>query len=225
MPTFGHQAAQFLLGQTAPPGLPAGLAVMNPYLAPVTRELVAAFYQKFYADERPRTFVVGINPGRFGGGSTGLSFTDPVRLAQDCGVPNLLKKSAELSSQWVYTAIAAYGGPARFFADFYLTAMYPLALVRNGKNYNYYDNPATTEALWPAIMASLRAQTAWGVRPVAICFGKKNEQFLRRANTELGAFTKVITLDHPRFIMQYRRSQTEAYLAQYLAAFAEAMEG
>ncbi|MCU0450406.1 MAG: DUF4918 family protein [Bernardetiaceae bacterium] len=224
MPTFGQLATQFLLGQTAPP-LPAGLAVMNPYLAPTTRELVAAFYQKFYADERPRTFMVGINPGRFGGGSTGLSFTDPVRLAQDCGIVNPLKKSPELSSQWVYTAIAAYGGPARFFADFYLTAMYPLALVKNGKNYNYYDDEATVQALWPAILASLRAQISWGAGPVAICFGKKNEQFLRRANHELGGFAKIITLDHPRFIMQYRRQQTEAYLAQYLAAFAEAKNG
>jgi hypothetical protein len=223
MPTFGDQVSAFLGQLTAPSHLPAGLAVMNPYAHGPTRELVRAYYQKFYADGRPRTFVIGINPGRFGGGSTGLSFTDPVRLAEDCGLPNPLKKSPEISSQLVYRAIAAYGGPARFFADFYLTAMYPLALVRAGKNYNYYDDPATTEALWPAILASLRTQAGFGAKPTAICFGKKNEQYLRRANGELGLFARLITLEHPRYVMQYQRKSLDHYLDLYLTAFAEAV--
>src|ERR1700744_6154246 len=86
------------------PRFPLGeaISIMNPYKDPVAWDLASRFYRKFYADSRPRTYIFGINPGRFGGGVTGVPFTDPIRLADKCGIPNDLKRQAELSSQFGY---------------------------------------------------------------------------------------------------------------------------
>ena len=47
--------------------LPEGFAVLNPYLDnPETLEVMTAFYNRFYHDEAPRKFIIGINPSRHG---------------------------------------------------------------------------------------------------------------------------------------------------------------
>jgi len=46
----------------------------------VVRKLIREFYTKFYSDCKPRQLVLGINPGRFGAGATGIPFTDTRRL-------------------------------------------------------------------------------------------------------------------------------------------------
>ncbi len=58
--------------------LPDGISIMNPFkendtIIPVS----SAFYQKYYNDNNPRHLILGINPGRFGAGVTGIPFTDP----------------------------------------------------------------------------------------------------------------------------------------------------
>ena len=56
--------------------LPAGVRVMNPYRENENAfEVSSAFYRKYYADTRPRHLIMGINPGRFGAGQTGIPFT------------------------------------------------------------------------------------------------------------------------------------------------------
>jgi hypothetical protein len=40
---------------------------------------------------------------------------------------------------------------------------------------------------------------------------------LQRLNSELGLFERIITLDHPRYLMQYRRRDLEANVARYVA--------
>ena len=87
--------------------LPAEVAIMNPFEDHVAWQLTETFYNKFYTDTHPRKFIFGINPGRFGGGVTGIPFTDPIRLANECGIANDLSKKAELSSQFVYAVIEA----------------------------------------------------------------------------------------------------------------------
>ena len=61
--------------------LPAGISIMNPFKeSPQAVHITEQFYTKYYNDNNKRHLILGINPGRFGGGVTGVPFTDPKRL-------------------------------------------------------------------------------------------------------------------------------------------------
>ncbi len=216
--SYGEKIIRFLTGLSLDVQLPEGIEVMNPYLRPEVREGVKAFYTKFYPDDAPRTFLLGINPGRFGAGITGISFTDPIRLEKDCGIPNPFEKKQEISSVFIYDMIRAYGGPERFYRDFYITAVCPLGFVKNGKNLNYYDLRELQEAVTPFIVHTIRDQLAFGTsREKAYCVGEgKNYKFLRNLNKQHGFFHEIIPLPHPRFVMQYRYRRREEYVKLYL---------
>ena len=103
--TFADRALAYYLGLSEPVGLPAGVSAMNPYANPIVQDIVGQFYTKFYADNNPRVYILGINPGRFGAGVTGLSFTTPQNLSRYCGIPNNLPP--RLSCQaGLYTALS-----------------------------------------------------------------------------------------------------------------------
>jgi hypothetical protein len=156
-------------------------------------------------------------PGRFGAGRTGIAFTDPLALAQLCGIPNELPQHSELSSQFIYRVVAELGGPAAFYQDFYLGSLYPLVLLRHGKNYNYYDSPALQRALEPDIRTSLQRQgeELGLVRTAAVCLGRRNGLLFEKLNKELGLFTRIHILDHPRYLMQYKRRELPQHVAHY----------
>src|SRR5262245_14848932 len=106
---------------------------MNPYEERAVRGYVRAFLDRFFADDDERTLVIGINPGRFGAGITGVTFTDPVALADFCGIPNDMPRRRELSSVFVYELVERMGGAEAFYKRFFLTAASPLGFTRNGK--------------------------------------------------------------------------------------------
>jgi hypothetical protein len=93
--------------------------------------------------------------------------------------------------------------------------------VRLGKNINYYDDRALAAAIRPFAIRCMQQQLKWPVRrDVCFCIGEgKNWQYLQQLNEEYGWFEKLEALPHPRFIMQYKRSFMDEYIAQYLAAF------
>lgn len=167
--------------------------------------------------------MLGINPGRFGSGITGISFTDPVRLENDCGIPNNFTKRGELSSDFIYRMIAAYGGPADFYSRQLISAASPLGFVRAGKNINYYDESKLQQAVTPFISDSISRLMNMGCdRKKGFCIGEgKNYAFLSELNQVHGWFDEVIALAHPRFIMQYKRKQLTSYIDRYLAALAD----
>ena len=105
-----------------------------------------------------RISIFGINPGRFGAGLTGISFTDPIRLELVCGIKNDLKKKPEPSSRFVYKVIEAYGGVEKFYNDFYVTAVSPLGFTEDGNNLNYYDYKSLVAAAEPFIIDSIKKQ-------------------------------------------------------------------
>ncbi|MBO0939104.1 DUF4918 family protein [Fibrella sp. HMF5335] len=222
--TFAHRAIAYYLGLNEPDGLPAGVSAMNPYADPTVQDIVRQFYTKFYSDNRPRVYILGINPGRFGAGVTGLSFTTPQNLARYCGIPNNLPPTPELSSRFVYRVIEAFGGVEAFYGRFFLSSLYPLALVKEGKNYNFYDDKATTKTLWPVMINGLREQISFGCDGrTVICFGRKNEGFLQKLNDETGFFGRIVSLDHPRYILQYRSKFIDQYIDTYLQVLSEAL--
>ena len=226
MPDIAALLPRFLAGFPAPPTLPPGIEAQNPFREPAVQALAQRFADKFYADDQRRVALLGINPGRLGMGRTGVAFTDPTALHELCGIANDLPRGRpELSTQFVYRVVEALGGPAEFYRHFFLSSIYPLVLLNKGLNYNYYDSPALINTLWPDLQRSLRQQVAdFGLRrDVAVSLGKRNGEFLAKLNQELGLFDKIIVLDHPRFLMQYRRRDLEANVANYVAVLGEAI--
>lgn len=206
------------------PRVPRGVTVMNPYSDPAVAAGVRAFLDTYFDDHEPRVLVFGINPGRFGAGITGITFTDPVALAEFCGIPNSLGTRRELSSVFVYDFIVRYGGARAFYSRFFLTAASPLGFLRRSLNLNYYDVPQLARAVTPFIIRSIEQQiAAGGRRDVAIVIGKgANLTFLRELNERHGFFARLHALEHPRAIMQYRRKRLAEYLDAYAKVFGEA---
>lgn len=219
MPTPGEIFAEFLLRKPPDWKLPSGIDILNPYSDNKVQHLLSSFCDKFYSGNRPRILMVGINPGRKGGGLTGIPFTDTVALKESCGLSADLPQSSELSSRFIYRMIEAYGGTPKFYDNVLLSALCPLGFVRNGKNFNFYDNRDVVREVKPYIVQHLEMCIHAGVRTdVVISLGKKNGQFLEEINGELQIFDRVIALEHPRFVMQYKSSQLNYYINQYMEA-------
>jgi hypothetical protein len=219
--TFENQSAAILhFCRNLRPHFPLGdgIEIMNPYKDPVAWEVASRFYKKFYADSRPRTYIFGINPGRFGGGVTGIPFTDPIRLAEKCGIPNDWKQQAELSSQFVYEMIAGYGGVEAFYGDYFFTAISPLGYVRHGKNLNYYDDKELMRDVEPFVLECIRRQLkTMPTSETCFCLGEgENYRYFSRINDRHGFFKTIIPLPHPRWIMQYRRKKIKDYIELYV---------
>ena len=192
---------------------------MNPYENDEVKKVVKNFYTKFYNDENERLFIIGINPGRFGGGLTGIAFTDPVALRENCSIENNFGDRKELSSKFIYSVIGGFGGAERFFSKIFLTALYPFAIVRDGKNYNYYDEKKLAENLRVDIIQNINSQIAFGARrDYVILLGKMNADYFSSINEEYNFFKEIIVLEHPRYIMQYKLKQIDKYIKKYLDA-------
>lgn len=225
--TFAEKIINFNKSLDFTAELPEGIQVMNPFKEGTdSLAISSAFYRKFYNDLKPRHLILGINPGRFGAGVTGIPFTDTKRLKNECGLEYHGNETHEPSSVFVYEVIEAYGGPQHFYADFYINSVCPLGFVimdEKGrfKNYNYYDSPALTEIVKPFVVESIRAQIDFGVdTDVCFSFGTgKNDKFLQALNKEYGFFKTIIPLEHPRFVMQYKSKSKQLYIDKYLNAF------
>lgn len=198
--------------------LPRGVAVMNPYTDTECFEVCKKFYRKFYNDESKRFLIVGINPGRYGAGITGIPFTDPIKLQSLFGIENALPKKPELSAAFIHSMIDAFGGHEKFFKAFFINSVSPLGFTLDGKNLNYYDTPALRKALGPFIRRSIKALIDLGIhRDVAFCLGEgANYKYVQALNTEEKWFKEIIPLAHPRFILQYRRKFVSQYIDDYV---------
>jgi len=207
--------------------LPAGIRIMNPFKEfAQTLEISDSFYHKYYQDNQPRHIILGINPGRFGGGLTGIPFTDPKRLITECNIPYAGKPAHEPSSVFVYEVIHAYGGVEAFYKKFYINSLCPLGFTTTDargkeKNYNYYDSRELADIVRNFIIENISKQIALGVKTdICFCFGTgKNELFLTKLNEKHGFFKKIIALEHPRFIMQYKSTSRQFYIDKYISAF------
>ena len=114
--------------------------------------------------------------------------------------------------------ISSYGGCQEFYQRFFLSAVSPLGFVRDGRNLNYYDDRDLESALGKFIESTLRAQIDMGIRKdKAICLGEgKNMKYLEKLNEKLDLFGEIISLPHPRWVMQYRFKRKEEFIEKYL---------
>ena len=203
--------------------LPEGFAVLNPYLDnPETLQVMTSFYDKYYNDQAPRKFIIGINPSRHGAGVTGVPFTDTKHLENDCGIPMLSARTHEVSSVFVYDMIAQYGGVAAFYKDYYINSPFPLAIVRknaqgNWLNANYYDDPELFALTREYMIETLKKHIALGLDTNEVyILGKKNATFLEKLNKEASLFKKMVVLEHPRYIEQYKSKEKQLYIDKFI---------
>jgi hypothetical protein len=207
--------------------LPNGIKILNPFRDnPGVLPAISQFYSKYYNDNKNRHLILGINPGRFGAGITGIPFTDTVRLKEKCGIEIPGLKSFETSSVFIYEMIDRYGGPGKFYGDFYISSVSPLGFTSAGKsgkelNFNYYDSKELTKAILDLAIESIKQQLDFGIeRDVCFCLGSgKNFRFLTDLNNEYHFFKHIEPIEHPRFIMQYKSKSKQFYIASYLKKF------
>lgn len=224
MLTFADKAILFFSNLKYEGSLPRGISIMNPFAENKdVMNTVCEFYRKFYSDSRTRHLIMGINPGRFGGGLTGIPFTDTVRLKEKCGLSIKGVKSYETSSVFIYEMIDSYGGPEKFYGDYYITSVSPLGFTSQSEkgrivNFNYYDNRELEASISDFAVDSLRKQLDFGIeRNACFCLGSgRNFRYLSRLNQEYHFFDHIEPLEHPRFIMQYRLKHKDTYVSDYI---------
>lgn len=221
--SIGQRIIAFNKGLQYTGSLPEGFAVLNPYLDnPETLEVMTAFYNRFYHDEAPRKFIIGINPSRNGAGVTGVPFTDTKHLESDCGIRMQSARTHEVSSVFVYDMIAQYGGVEAFYKDYYINSPFPLAIVRrnaqgNWLNANYYDDSELFTLTREYMIETLKKHIALGLDTQKVyVLGKKNATFLDKLNKEASLFKKMVVLEHPRYIEQYKSKEKQLYIDKFI---------
>ncbi|MFA6060462.1 MAG: uracil-DNA glycosylase family protein [Taibaiella sp.] len=225
--TFGQNVIRFheqlIYSRPAPPD---GINVINPFVESMTAmDNLRLFSEKYLNDKNQRHIILGINPSRLGAGVTGIPFTDTKRLVSECKIPYEGKPTHEISSVFIYEMIEAFGGVSDFYNRFYINSPFPLAITKTtseGKeiNYNYYDSVALMKTVRQFIIKSMRQLIDLGIaRDTCFCLGTgKNARFLKQLNNDHGFFRKIIPLEHPRFIMQYKSAAKDLYIEKYIKA-------
>ena len=218
MNSFGQKILQFYHDIDHPSYLPPEVEVMLPFRQSSAIRVMQPFFEQLYSGNQERVMLLGINPGRFGGGVTGIPFTDPIRLEESCSIQNSFNKRQELSSKFIYYMIDAFGGPQVFYHHFYISAVCPIGFISNGKNLNYYDIRELQEQWEPFMVDCLKRQIACGCsQKIAYSIGQgKNMDFLKKINSEHHLFERIDTLPHPRWVMQYRLKKIDVYTQEYV---------
>lgn len=215
---FGEKVINFYRSIETDFAVPEDVEILKPFTQPASAASAETFYRKFYNDPDPRTFIIGINPGRFGAGVTGIPFTDPVKLQLYCGIDNDFARKTELSADFIYQVITGFGGAQDFYHRFYFTSVSPLGFIKNGLNLNYYDDPQVMASIKDLVPKWMSRQLEFGAnRDRCICLGSgKNLKQLQKLNEQEQFFKEIVVLDHPRFIMQYKRKFLDEYVGKYL---------
>lgn len=216
--TVSDRILDFYASIKPPNGLPSEVVTMNPYSDTKAMDLARSFYSKYYSDQNQRTVLFGINPGRFGGGITGVPFTDPIRLEKYCKIQNDLDKKQELSSVFIYEMISTYGTPEGFYSEFYLSAISPLGFTKDGKNLNYYDIKDYKTLFEQYVVSCIQTQCNLPLnRSIAYCIGQgQNLKFFNYLNEKYQFFNRIEVLPHPRWVMQYKLKSKDIFIEDYI---------
>ncbi len=209
--------------------LPEGFRLVNPFVAAQkekVKQVTTLFYQKYYNDSNPRRLILGSSPARRGTAVTGVPFEDAAHLQKETGISIDKFFINHSSSGFLYEVMDEYGGCNKFYADFYMSFVCPLGIVKinskgNEVNCNYYENKKLREVLSPFIVRMLHRQITLGIdTSVCYCIGSgENYSFLSTLNEEHKFFDLILPLEHPRFIMQYNLKDKEKFMNKYMNAF------
>lgn len=208
--------------------LPKDIKAIQTYDGEVFENL-SKFFKQYYNDAKPRSLILGINPGRKGAGVTGIPFTDSKRLNQILGIKgNNNKQSYEPSAEFFYKAIHSYGGAKVFYNDFLVSSVSPVGFLKlnnrgNWVNYNYYDDAKLKSICQSFIKESMDRILELPInRKKVLCLGSgKNYKELQLLNKEHNWFESIIPVEHPRYIIQYKRKDMDEYSLKYVSALNE----
>jgi hypothetical protein len=217
MNTWAEQLFGFYTNLNPPENLPDDILWLYPQERQDVLDILEGFLKKYYSDDHERILLLGINPGRYGAGITGINFTAPKQLKEICRIENPFS-GTELSAEFIYKMIEAYGGVKEFYSNFFIGSVCPLGFVQNGKNLNYYDHKLLLKAIEPFIIKNLTKLISFNInREICICIGgEKNFKYLSSLNNRYNWFQEIVSLPHPRFIMQYNRKFLDDYINRYL---------
>jgi hypothetical protein len=217
MNTWADKLFHFYTSLQPPKNLPDNISWLYPQQKEEIQNLLTQFLRKYYFDDAERNLLLGINPGRYGAGITGINFTAPKQLREYCKIENPFSGS-ELSAEFIYTMIEAYGGTKKFYRNFFISSVCPLGFVQNGKNLNYYDSKELLKTIEPFIVENLSKLVSYKVnKEKCICIGgEKNFSYLFSLNEKHRWFKNIVSVPHPRFIMQYKRKYIQDYINLYL---------
>jgi len=218
MQTWTDHLISFYRDLQPPSRLPKGISWLYPQQFVAVQQILRQFLDRFYTDTAPRKIWLGINPGRFGAGVTGVNFTAPRQLRDFCRIEHDLGNGTELSAEFIYAMISGYGGPEPFYAQCFIGSVCPLGFVKDGRNINYYDDKNLLAAVEPFIVRNLnRLLQGRPIHDTCVCIGgEKNFKYLMKLNDRHQWFKQIVALPHPRFIMQYRRREVPQFIQQYL---------
>lgn len=216
--TFADQVINYTFKLSPDWPTPKGFEIIYPYDEEYCREIFRQFYQIYYDDNHPRHLLLGINPGRFGAGITGVPFTDPITIEALTNTKNTLPKKPELSSQFILKMIESMGGPHNFFKDFYIGSVCPLGFIKEGKNCNYYDDKDLYNSIKEHIVDAIKSQISFGAHTdIVYCIGQgKNFEYLTLINNEYHFFEHIEPLPHPRWVMQYQKRNLDKHIDTYI---------
>lgn len=196
--------------------LPEGVVIHNPISTMERRIAIDAFYEKYFDDEKSRVHVIGINPSKINNTSTGVNYTDGFALLNYCGINNDFSKSRELTADFFYKVVMAAGGSEIFYKEVFPWALMPLSITKDGSYINYYDC-SVQEALKDIVEENMRWVSKLPSRGRLVVLGKGEnlKSFKNLSGTPFG-YNTVLSLPHPRWIMQYNRDKVDQYIDIYL---------
>ena len=170
--------------------------------------------------------ILGSSPARRGTALIGVLFEDVNHLQKDTGISIDAFRANKRSSSFLYEVMEEYGGRQNFYKQFYMSFVCPLGIEKinlkgNWVNCNYYENAALKKCLHPFIVDSLRRQIDFNIdTSVCFCIGSgENFKFLTNINNEYHFFDTIVSLEHPRFIMQYNADRKEEFMQKYVNIF------
>src|SRR5437868_878507 len=102
MKTWAEGLYRFYKKLDPPAVLPNGVEWLFPQQRKEVMAVVKSFLYKYYNDHQERTLFLGINPGRFGAGVTGVNFTAPKQLTQNLQLEHPFKMQSEISAEFIY---------------------------------------------------------------------------------------------------------------------------
>ena len=120
--------------------------------------------------------------------------------------------------------ISEYGGAKKFYHEFYINSPFPLAIIRKTKegkwlNANYYDSLELFKIVKDYMLFSLKKHISLGLDTSEVyVLGKRNADFIHKLNKEEKLFERIIVLEHPRYIQQYKSKEKVYYIDKYILA-------
>ena len=170
---------------------------------------IETFWRKYYGGAVPRVVLCGINPGRHGARNTGIPFLDFQSLSQL--IPGIDRQDNERTAGFFFQVVRQFGVEA-FFHSFYVTNVASVGFIRDGKNLNYTELPASAlEVVERNFLQEMEI-----VQPThVISLGEVVQQTVRKllpASVDCS-----MRLPHPSWITTYRGKEMDEWVARYLA--------